>query len=324
MALELKSAGLRKNVNTHCFLYQKITNLTSNKFHMRRIEESELIINPDGSVFHLHLKPEDIAENIILVGDPGRVELISSFFDTIELKKSNREFVSCTGTLNGKRLTVVATGIGTDNIDIVVNELDALVNIDFETRTIKEQHTALNFVRIGTSGALQKDLPVDCWLLSEKAIGFDGLINFYAGRNKVVDDDFEQAFTKSLNWNPLLTAPYVVDAAPDLLSKLVGENVIKGVTISAPGFYGPQGRELRLPIADANINDKITAFRYDNHRVTNYEMECSAIYGLSALLEHKAATVCVIIANRLAGTASKDYKPVMKKLVEHVLRGLTK
>ncbi|MCU4157994.1 nucleoside phosphorylase [Carboxylicivirga sp. A043] len=291
---------------------------------MRKIEASELIINPDGSIFHLHLKPEDVAQNIILVGDPGRVEIISSLFDSIELKKANREFVSCTGTYNGKRLTVVATGIGTDNIDIVVNELDALVNIDFETRSVKQQHTQLNFVRIGTSGALQKDLPVDSWLLSEKAIGFDGLINFYARRNEVVDLKFEKAFKESLNWNPLLTAPYVVDAAPELLDKLVGDNVVKGVTISAPGFYGPQGRELRLDIADKQINEKITAFRHDGYRVTNYEMECSAIYGLSALLGHKAATVCVIIANRLAGTASKDYKPVMKNLIEHVLNGLTK
>jgi uridine phosphorylase len=291
---------------------------------MRKIEASELIINPDGSIFHLHLKPEDVAQNIILVGDPGRVELISTFFDSIELKKSNREFVSCTGTYKGKRLTVVATGIGTDNIDIVVNELDALVNIDFETRTVKKEHTQLNFVRIGTSGALQKDLPVDTWLLSEKGIGFDGLINFYARRNEITDLEFESDFKASLNWNPLLTSPYVVNAAPELLDKLTGGNVVKGVTISAPGFYGPQGRELRLDIADKAINEKITAFRHKEYRVTNYEMECSAIYGLSALLGHRAATVCMIIANRLAGTASKDYKPVMKNLIEHVLNGLTK
>ncbi len=288
----------------------------------KKIEASELIINPDGSIFHLHLKPEDIATNIILVGDPGRVEVITSLFDTIELKKANREFVSCTGTYNGQRLTVVATGIGTDNIDIVVNELDALVNIDFETRTVKEKHTQLSFVRIGTSGALQKDLPVDSWLLSEKAIGFDGLINFYARRNEVSDLPFEKAFIAALDWNPQLTAPYVVDAAPALLSKLESGKVVRGVTISAPGFYGPQGRELRLDIADREINSKITGFRHEEHRVTNYEMECSAIYGLSALLGHQAATVCVIIANRLAGTASKDYKPVMKELIKHVLNGL--
>ncbi|MBS2213746.1 nucleoside phosphorylase [Carboxylicivirga mesophila] len=289
----------------------------------KKIEASELIINPDGSIFHLHLKPEDIGRDIILVGDPGRVELISSLFDSIELRKANREFVSCTGTYNGKRLTVVATGIGTDNIDIVVNELDALVNIDFETRTVKPEHTQLNFVRIGTSGALQKDLPVDSWLLSEKAIGFDGLINFYARRNEISDLAFEKAFTDELNWNPLLTAPYVVDAAPSLLHKLDGGKVVRGVTISAPGFYGPQGRELRLDIADKYINAKITGFNYQDYRVTNYEMECSAIYGLSALLGHQAATVCVIIANRLAGTATKDYKPVMKQLIEHVVKGLT-
>ncbi|MCT4586460.1 MAG: nucleoside phosphorylase [Carboxylicivirga sp.] len=291
---------------------------------MQKIEASELIINQDGSIFHLHLKPEDIANDIILVGDPGRVELVSSFFDTIEFTKSNREFVTCTGSLNGKRVTVVATGIGTDNIDIVVNELDALANIDFETRTVKKEHRRLNFVRIGTSGSLQKDLPVDSWLLSEKAIGFDGLVNYYAMRNAVADLEFEKSFTESLSWNPQLTAPYVVNASNSLLEKLDGGKTVRGVTISAPGFYGPQGRVLRLGIADPEINDKISAFRYKNYRVTNYEMECSAIYGLSAMLGHQAATVCVIIANRLAGTASKDYKPVMKKLIEHVLNGLTK
>ena len=290
---------------------------------MRKIEASELIINPDGSVFHLHLKPGEIAQNIILVGDPGRVKLVSSFFDSIELERSNREFVSCTGLLNDKRVSVVATGIGTDNIDIVVNELDALVNIDFETRTVKEQHTSLNFVRIGTSGSLQKDLPVDSWLLSEKAIGFDGLLNFYANRNHIVDLNFEHAFKDALDWNKLLTSPYVVNASPSLLKQLERGKVVKGVTISAPGFYGPQGRVLRLPLVDENVNEKITAFRYNAYRVTNYEMECSAIYGLSALLGHQAATVCVIIANRLAGTASKDYKPVMKELVQHVLESFT-
>jgi len=291
---------------------------------MRKIEASELIINNDGSVFHLHLKPGEIAENIIFVGDPGRVEIVASFFDEIELKRSNREFVSCTGKYNGKRITVVATGIGTDNIDIVVNELDALVNIDFETRTVKPEKTSLNFVRIGTSGSLQRDLPVDTWLLSGKGIGFDGLLNFYANRDSVCDLDFETNFKQSLNWNPQLTSPYVIDASDDLLSKLHGQEVVKGITISAPGFYGPQGRVLRLDLADPDINDKITNFRYKDLRITNYEMECSAIYGLSALLGHNAATVCVIIANRLAGTASKNYKPVMKQLIKYVLNKLTK
>lgn len=289
---------------------------------MRKIEASELIINQDGSVFHLHLKPGEIAENIILVGDPGRVEIVAGFFDEIELKRSNREFVSCTGKINGKRITVVATGIGTDNIDIVVNELDALVNIDFETRTVKSDLTSLNFVRIGTSGALQEDLPVDTWLLSGKAIGFDGLLNFYSNRNQVCDLEFESHFKDSLNWNAQLTAPYVVNAAATLIEKLEGPKVVKGITISAPGFYGPQGRVLRLELADKDINNKITNFKHKDLRVTNYEMECSAIYGLSALLGHNAATVCAIIANRLAGTASKDYKPVIKELISYVLTKL--
>lgn len=289
-----------------------------------RIEDSELIINADGSAFHLHLKPGQVADTIILVGDPDRVELIASYFDTIEARAQNREFISATGRYRGKRLSVVSTGIGTDNIDIVLNELDALVNIDFQTREIKAEHTTLNFVRIGTSGSLQKDLDVDTWLLSEKAIGFDGLLNFYANRKSVTDNDFETAFCKHLDWNPLLTSPYVVDADTGLVAKLQDNPQInKGVTISAPGFYGPQGRVLRLNIADPKINDKINTFRYSDYRVTNYEMECSAIYGLSKLMGHNAATVCAIIANRLAGRYSKDYKPVVKSLIEHVLNSLT-
>lgn len=288
-----------------------------------RIEESELIINPDGSAFHLHLKPGEVAEHVILVGDPGRVEMIAEYFDTIEVRAENREFKSVTGTYKGNRLSVVATGIGTDNIDIVLNELDALVNIDFTTRTVKPQHTTLNFVRIGTSGSLQADLDVDTWLLSEAAVGFDGLLNFYGNRNQVTDNDFEAAFRKHTQWNPQLTAPYVVDAAPELIAKLRNNPSINiGTTISAPGFYGPQGRVLRLPLAAPDINEKITSFRYGNRRITNYEMECSAIYGLSRLMGHRAATVCAIIANRLAGKYSKDYKPVVRALVEHVLNNL--
>ncbi len=286
---------------------------------MRRIEESELIINEDGSAFHLHLKPGQVADTVILVGDPGRVDLVASFFDSVKVEKHNREFVSKTGTIKGKGVTVVSTGIGTDNIDIVLNELDALVNIDFETRTVKDKLTSLRLVRIGTSGSLQKDLPVDSWVLSEKAIGFDGLLNYYAGRNDICDLGFEKAFKKSLDWNELLASPYVVDASPELVSVLEGNGITKGVNISAPGFYGPQGRVLRLELADPDINSKITAFRHGNYRVTNYEMECSAIYGLSALMGHKAATVCAIIANRLAGTSSADYKKVIKDLVETVL-----
>ena len=289
---------------------------------MQRIEESELIINDDGSVFHLHLKPSEIANTIILVGDPARVELVASFFDLVEVEKENREFVSKTGRKNGKRVTVVSTGIGTDNIDIVLNELDALVNIDFSTRTVKDKLTSLNLIRIGTSGSLQKDLPVDSWVLSEKAIGFDGLLNFYAGRDGVSDLKLENAFTSFVDWNSQLAAPYVVSAGNELVGRLDGEGITKGVNISSPGFYGPQGRVLRLDLHDSELNSKITDFRFENYRITNYEMECSAIYGLSALMGHQAVTVCAITANRLAGTYSEDYKSVIKSLVETVLSRL--
>lgn len=290
---------------------------------MIRIPESELIINPDGSIFHLHIKPEELAERVVLVGDPGRVEMVAGFFEQILHEGSNREFVWTTGLFKGVAFTVLSTGIGTDNIDIVLNELDALVNIDFETRTPKPEHKSLKIVRIGTSGSLQKDLPADSWLLSEKAIGFDGLLNFYEGRNKVGDSDFEAAFVASTDWLPNLPAPYVVNADASLLKALKGDEVHMGVTISAPGFYGPQGRVMRLPLAMPDINDKITAFKMGDRRVTNYEMECSAIYGLSALLGHQAATVCVIIANRLAGTYSQDYKKQVKLLVGFVLNRLS-
>lgn len=289
------------------------------------IEASELIINSDGSCFHLHLKPGEIADNIILVGDPGRVDLIAGYLTDITVRADNREFRSVTGKYNGKPLTVCSTGIGTDNIDIVVNELDALVNVDLNTRTIKDVHHTLNFVRIGTSGSLQPELEVGCWLLSQSAIGFDGLLNYYAGRKNVTDNDFEQAFKAYMDWNPLLTSPYVVDAAPALIDKLKdNKNIHIGITISAPGFYGPQGRVIRLQIADPQINDKITAFRYNDRKITNYEMECSAIYGLSKLLGHNAATVCAIIANRKAGNSNADYKPSVKALIEHVLESLTR
>jgi uridine phosphorylase len=289
----------------------------------KRIEDSELIINADGSAFHLHLKPGEVADTVLLVGDPGRVDMIASYFETTEARAENREFVSVTGRYKGKRITVVGTGIGTDNIDIVLTELDSLVNIDYATRTIKPEHTQLTFVRIGTSGSLQEDLPVDTWLLSEAAIGFDGLLNFYAGRNDVTDNDFEASFKQALDWNKQLCSPYVVDASSELIEKLKGhESINIGTTISAPGFYGPQGRVVRLGLADADINEKISAFRYNGRRITNYEMECSAIYGLSKLMGHKAATVCAIIANRKAGKYSKDYKPVVRALVEHVLESL--
>lgn len=288
-----------------------------------KIGESELIINQDGSIFHLHLFPEDIANDIILVGDPGRVEVVASFFDHIELTKQNREFYTITGSYRGKRLTVISTGIGTDNIDIVVNELDAIANIDLKTRTKKEGHKTLNLIRIGTSGSLQEDLPVDSFLMSKRSIGFDGLLNFYANRNSVSDLEFEDAFKKHVNWNSLLPSPYVVDASEELIKKFDGTNIVKGITISAPGFYGPQGRQLRLPILDENINDKIEAFEFKGQKITNYEMESSAIFGLSKLLGHNAITICAIIANRRREEYSKDYKPVIKELIKTVLNRLT-
>lgn len=284
------------------------------------IADSELIINGDGSAFHLHLRPEQLATKVVVVGDPGRVALVKSFFNSIETEAQNREFVSATGTYQGKRITALSTGIGTDNIDIVLTELDALANVDFSSRLPKATHTPLTIVRIGTSGSLQADLDLGTWLLSEAAIGFDGLLNFYAGRNEVSDLDFEAAFCRALGWNPLLAKPYVVNGDSGLLSTLDSDQRIRrGTTISAPGFYGPQGRVVRLPLADPDINAKITAFRHNQRRVTNYEMECSAIYGLSLLLGHRAATVCEIIANRLAGSADTNYKSGMPELVKHVL-----
>ncbi len=290
---------------------------------MKQIGESELIINNDGSIFHLHLTPDQIAENIILVGDPGRVALISAHFDKIEHKVQNREFITHTGYYKGKRFSALATGIGTDNIDIVLNELDALVNIDLKTRTPKETHKSLNLVRIGTSGGLQEDMDVDSFLMSETAIGFDGLLNFYQGRDEVCRADIEAEFVKHMSWNPRIAAPYFVDASKEIMDKL-GTDIRRGLTISAPGFYGPQGRQLRLEIQDPDINDKIRSFRFDKKCITNYEMESSALFGLSALLGHKAATVCVIIANRYAKQYSKDYHPAIKNLIEIVLDRLAK
>lgn len=286
------------------------------------IPDSELILNADGSVFHLHLHPEDVADNVILVGDPGRVDMVSSFFSKVEVEAQNREFRTRTGLFNGKRVTVVSTGIGTDNIDIVVNELDAVVNIDLQKRVEKEQKRSLNLIRIGTSGALQADIEVGQPVISEMAIGFDGMLNYYRDRNKVSNLDMESAFKKHMSWNPLLTSPYFVNSSSALLQK-VGFDMHKGVTISAPGFYGPQGRVLRLPLQDPDINEKITAFEYEGKKITNYEMECSAIYGLSALLGHNAVTVCSIIANRLNKSANSSYKGSMSDLVETVLQRIT-
>jgi len=289
----------------------------------KMIQHSELILNPDGTIFHLHLTPEQISHQIILVGDPDRVDRISSFFDKVEHSVQNREFKTVTGWYNKKRLSVISTGIGTDNIDIVLNELDALVNIDLEKREIKKQHTSLEIVRIGTSGGLQADLPVNSFVVSQKSIGFDGMLHFYQELGKHCDTDFEKAFKKFTDWNTSLPTPYVVDASDELLAGFEGSNFIKGVTISAPGFYGPQGRVLRLPLRVPELNKQIEDFDFKALKITNFEMESSAIYGLSKMLGHEALTVCLIIANRVNRTANENYRTKMTELIQKVLDCLT-
>lgn len=286
---------------------------------MNIIGSSELIVDKDGRIYHLGLKPDDIADTIIMVGDPGRVEIVSGFFEAIERKISNREFITHTGYYRGKRLSVISTGIGTDNIDIVVNELDALVNIDLEKREIKENHKSLTFIRIGTSGGLQDDIPVDSFLLTKKAIGFDNVIRFYLGSHKISDTEFEQAFIKHTGWGAKLSVPYIVDADKDLFNMLKSKETYEGLTISSPGFYGPQGRKLRLDLQDPEINNKITDFKYNGERITNYEMESSAIYGLAKMLGHKAVTICAVIANRTTMMFSKDHKSTVEKLIKYTL-----
>ena len=282
---------------------------------MNTIAPSELIINSDGSVFHLHIKPDELAQNVILVGDPGRVEMVSSFFDSKEFERSSREFVTVTGTYKGKRITVLSTGIGTDNIDIVMNELDALANIDFNTRTPKSEHKRLKILRIGTSGSIQPDIPLGSFVLSHISVGCDGLLNWYAGRERVTIKDMEEAFIMHTGWLPQLPPPYFACASPVLINAL-SDVTIKGVTISASGFYAPQGRVLRLPLAMPDMVHKLETFRFKGERITNFEMEGSAIAGLATLLGHDAATVCCIIANRYLHESTPDYKPLIRKLVE--------
>ena len=283
---------------------------------MRHFPPSELIVNDDGSIFHLHVKPGQLADNVLLVGDPGRVELVASMLDTQECTVANREFRTVTGTYGGKRITVVSTGIGTDNIDIVVNELDALANIDLTTRTERPRLRRLNIVRIGTCGALQADIPLGSFLISEKSVGFDGVLNFYAGRDRVCDLEFEEAFKQHMAWNPHLASPYVVDNDRLLIGRIGRDDMLRGVTISANGFYGPQGRVLRIDLADPDINAKIESFRHGGRRITNYEMEGSAIAGIAAHLGHNAGTVCCIIANRYLKSSDTDYKPHVRRLIE--------
>ncbi len=288
------------------------------------IQNSELIINNDGSIFHLHLKPEHISDNIILVGDPARVDTIASYFSNIKFSVQNREFKTVTGWFNNKLLTVISTGIGTDNIDIVLNELDALANIDFQSRTIKKEHRSLNIVRIGTSGGLQPDLPVNSFVVSQKSIGFDGMLRFYENCELHCDTAFEKAFESFTNWDSSLPRFYVVDSSAKLESKFNDDIFVKGVTISAPGFYGPQGRVIRLPLLVPQLNKQIEEFRFKQYKITNYEMESSAIYGLSKMLGHEALTVCLIIANRVMLKANENYRDEMHRLIKLVLERLTR
>lgn len=288
----------------------------------KRIEPSELIINPDGSVFHLHLLPEQLTDKIVLVGDPGRVDLVASFFDIREFEVQSREFRTVGGILRGQRIMCLSHGIGPDNIDIVINELDALANIDFATRTVRPTHRTLEMVRIGTSGALQPDLPVGTPVIATKAIGFDGVLNYYAGRNEVADLGFEEALCSHTGWNPLWARPYVVDADEELVSRIGRTDMVRGNTISAVGFYGPQGRELRLPLANPDLNSRIESFRYGDRRITNYEMESAPLQGLSRLMGHKAMTVCSIIANRMNHNSTPNYRTAIEDLISTVLARL--
>lgn len=281
--------------------------------------ESELVINSDGSIFHLHLKPEQLADKVILVGDPGRVNLVASHFDSRECETTNREFHTITGQYKGKRITALSTGIGCDNIDIVMNELDALSNIDFTTRTEKAEHRALTLVRVGTCGGLQPNTPTGTYIASVKSIGFDGLLNFYAGRDEASDLQLEAAFKKHVGWNLKMGNPYVASADPALIDRIAGDDMVRGITIACGGFFGPQGRRLRLPLMDPSLNEKIESFEYDGMRVNNFEMESSALAGLAALMGHHAMTCCMVIANRRAKKMETDYKGDIDGLITSVL-----
>lgn len=288
------------------------------------IKESELILNPDGSIYHLNLRPEQVADTIILVGDPNRVPRVSAYFDTIEFSTQKREFCTHTGTYKGKRLTALSTGIGPDNIDIVINELDALFNIDLQTRKPKEQLTSLNIVRFGTSGSLQADIPVDSFVLSSHGLGMDNMLHAYKDAPNVREIAMEEAFMAHTQWNTDKGRPYIVGCGETLKQRLLTDKVFEGITGTAPGFYGPQGRMLRLPVQDPTLNDKLHSFNYKGYRMTNLEMETSAIYGLSKLLGHQAVSLNAIIANRATGTFTKDTKKVVENLIVYGLEQLVK
>ena len=286
---------------------------------MKHFPESELIINADGSCFHLHLKPEQLADRVILVGDPARVNTVAAHFDSIECEVQSREFHTITGYYKGKRITCQSHGIGCDNIDIVMNELDTLANIDYETRTERPEHRTLTCVRIGTCGGLQPFTPTGCFVASVKSIGFDGLLNFYADRNKVCDLELEEAFKEHMQWNPIKGAPYVSIADADLIEQIAQDDMVRGYTISCGGFYGPQGRVLRAEIADPDQNKKVESFEYNDLRICNFEMESSALAGLASLLGHRAMTCCMVIANRYTTEMNTEYKNSIDTLIQKVL-----
>lgn len=283
--------------------------------------ESELIINKDGSVFHLHVRPEQLADKVILVGDPGRVALVASHFEEKEMEVESREFRTVTGTYKGKRITVISTGIGCDNIDIVMNEVDALANIDFQTRTEKQQLRSLEIVRIGTCGGLQLNTPEGTFICSEYSVGFDGLLNFYEGRNAVCDLKMERALISHLGWtgNMCQPYPYVIKADENLVERIARNDMVRGITVACGGFFGPQGRQLRVPLVDPHQNEKIESFEYEGMHITNFEMESSALAGLAKLMGHRATTACMVIANRRAGKANTGYKNIIDDLITLVL-----
>jgi len=284
----------------------------------KNLAASELVLNEDGSIYHLHLKPNDVAEKIILVGDPGRVEKVSAQFDSIDFRMINREFITHTGFYKGTRITALSTGIGIGNIDIVVNELDALVNIDLKTRTLVDNPRHLELIRVGTSGGLQKELEPGSFILSRMACGFDGLMHFYRDAESVCDKEIEQSFINHTHWDQRRPKPYFVKSSDMLFDKL-NNNVSSGITITSPGFYGPQGRMLRLPVTDPDLNNKIHSFSANGMRIMNYEMESSALFALSTLLGHQSVTICAVIANRISEKFIRDYEPIIDKLLKYTL-----
>lgn len=285
----------------------------------RIIPASELIINADGSAFHIHLRPDQLRDKIIMVGDPGRVDMVASYFDEIDYDVQSREFHAIAGKYKGKDLMCISHGIGSDNIEIVVTELDALANIDFETRKVKPEHRTLELVRVGTSGSLQEDIHIGDFVMAGKGTGTDGIINYYADRSKVCDLEFEEALMRHTDWDPTWAAPYTVDADQDLIGRIGRDDMICGCTIAAVGFYAPQGRMVRLALADPKLNEKIESFNFNGRRITNFEMESGCLQGMAKMLGHKAMTVCCIIAERRVTKANTDYKPHVKRLIETVL-----